>query len=437
MGLWRPGKTGLMPEARGRAVELDGFEAGLQQAPSNTDNDLVRDFIAGNDAAFTQLVTKYKDGLTNYLNVMVADYDIAVDLSQETFLRVYKNIGKYSHIYQFSTWLYRIATNLAIDEMRYRKRRGQVFYRNVWGARQGNESDAPEFELRDRRRGPGDEVLRKESWPSARRRHPVTAGEIPDGFYHERDTGVALRGDRKDPELARKAPSSPGSTVRVNCCSGSCSITCRRHLLGYCVYGLPEVSSQPGRLPAGGARLRGSLRHGTSCAAVLRLRQGCGRRPEAGPDGAGVGQGEGPTELRSGRTDQNPGTQGHAQTLLDALDLPLGLVFLALGRCRHLGCRRRSAGRPPDAMDALPEPARFSRFGRRLWPRSPSVAGRESTTRPSRCGRPRRGKPTARSRSPSPGSPPSWGRTRRSRSMRNPEMRVLSSTWYPGRGIVL
>jgi RNA polymerase sigma-70 factor (ECF subfamily) len=152
-----------MSEARGRALELGGFEIGLQQAPSGTDNDLVREFIAGNDAAFTQLVTKYKDGLTNYLNVMVGDYDIAVDLSQETFLRVYKNIGKYSHIYQFSTWLYRIATNLAIDEMRYRKRRGQVFYRNVWANRQGNDGDGPEFEISDVRRGPRDEVLRKES----------------------------------------------------------------------------------------------------------------------------------------------------------------------------------------------------------------------------------------------------------------------------------
>jgi RNA polymerase sigma-70 factor (ECF subfamily) len=152
-----------MSEARGRALELGGFEIGLQQAPAGTDNDLVREFIGGNDAAFTQLVTKYKDGLTNYLNVMVGDYEIAVDLSQETFLRVYKNIGKYSHIYQFSTWLYRIATNLAIDEMRYRKRRGQVFYRNVWGNRQGNDGEGPEFEISDVRRGPRDEVLRKES----------------------------------------------------------------------------------------------------------------------------------------------------------------------------------------------------------------------------------------------------------------------------------
>jgi RNA polymerase sigma-70 factor, ECF subfamily len=151
-----------MSEVRGRALELGGFEAELRQAPSNTDSELVREFIAGNDAAFTHLVTKYKDGLTNYLNVMVGDYDIAIDLSQETFLRVYKNIGKYSHIYQFSTWLYRIATNLAIDEMRYRKRRGQVFYRNVWGNRPAD-SDGPEFELPDARRGPRDEVLRKES----------------------------------------------------------------------------------------------------------------------------------------------------------------------------------------------------------------------------------------------------------------------------------
>jgi len=86
-----------------------------------------------------------------------------VDLSQETFLRVYRNIGRYSNIYQFSTWLYRIATNLAIDEMRFRKRRGRVFYRNVWGARQGNDDEMPELQISDVRRGPRDEVLRKES----------------------------------------------------------------------------------------------------------------------------------------------------------------------------------------------------------------------------------------------------------------------------------
>jgi len=163
MPLWKLGKSEVNPDTQSDALELSGFELDLPQAATGTDNDLVREFIAGNDAAFTQLVTKYKDALTNYLNMMVGDYDVAVDLSQETFLRVYKNIGRYSNIYQFSTWIYRIATNLAIDEMRYRKRRGQVFYKNVWSGRQANNEEGPEFQISDVRRGPRDEMLRKES----------------------------------------------------------------------------------------------------------------------------------------------------------------------------------------------------------------------------------------------------------------------------------
>jgi RNA polymerase sigma-70 factor, ECF subfamily len=152
----------LASEVREEAVEIRSFEAELNQGAPATDNSLVKEFIAGNDAAFTQLVSKYKDALTNYLNMMVGDYDIAVDLCQETFLRVYRNIGRYSNLYQFSTWVYRIATNLAIDEMRYRKRRGRVFYRNVLGSRQSDD-EGPEFEITDVRRGPRDEMLRKES----------------------------------------------------------------------------------------------------------------------------------------------------------------------------------------------------------------------------------------------------------------------------------
>jgi RNA polymerase sigma-70 factor, ECF subfamily len=152
-----------MSELHERALDLNSCEIGLEPARRGTDNDLVREFIGGNDTAFAQLVTKYKDPLVGYLATMVGDYDIAVDLSQETFLRVFKNIRRYSQIYQFSTWIYRIATNLAIDEMRFRRRRGQVFYRNIWGGRREEEPEAPEFEISDTRHGPRDEVLRKES----------------------------------------------------------------------------------------------------------------------------------------------------------------------------------------------------------------------------------------------------------------------------------
>jgi len=142
---------------------MRSLDVGLRQDASATDNSLVSEFISGNDEAFTQLVTRYKDSITNYLNMMVGDYDIALDLSQETFLRVYRSINRYSNLYQFSTWIYRIATNLAIDEIRYRKRRGQVFYRNILGSRQPADKEGPEFEIADARRNPGDEILRKES----------------------------------------------------------------------------------------------------------------------------------------------------------------------------------------------------------------------------------------------------------------------------------
>jgi len=133
------------------------------QIEPTADNNLVAEFIAGNDTAFTHLVTRYKDPIINYINMMVGNYDIAADLAQETFLRVYQNISRYNSMYQFSTWIYRIATNLAIDEIRYRKRRGQVFYRNVWENQADGAAEEREFALRDSSRNPGDEVLRKES----------------------------------------------------------------------------------------------------------------------------------------------------------------------------------------------------------------------------------------------------------------------------------
>jgi RNA polymerase sigma-70 factor, ECF subfamily len=153
----------LTTDCQEEVITIDNWELSSQRGPT-TDNVLVKEFIAGNDAAFTQLVTRYKDPITNYLNMMVGNYDVASDLSQETFIRVYQNINRFSNLYQFSTWIYRIATNLAIDEMRYRKRRGQVFFKNVWGNKKTTDkSEELQFELKDVRRNPRDEALRKET----------------------------------------------------------------------------------------------------------------------------------------------------------------------------------------------------------------------------------------------------------------------------------
>lgn len=95
------------------------------------DNALIAAYLEGNERAFEVLVKRYQAKLTSYINLIVRDREIAVDLAQEAFIRVYRNAGSYRGEYQFSTWLYRIATNLAIDEMRRRTRGGRFFAQNI------------------------------------------------------------------------------------------------------------------------------------------------------------------------------------------------------------------------------------------------------------------------------------------------------------------
>jgi len=95
------------------------------------DNALVCAYLEGNDYAFEVLVHRYQDRLVSYITGIVHDYDRAVDLCQEAFIRVFRNAHRYKGKYQFSTWLYRIATNLAIDELRRQQRKGRFLFYNI------------------------------------------------------------------------------------------------------------------------------------------------------------------------------------------------------------------------------------------------------------------------------------------------------------------
>ena len=115
------------------------------------DNALVTEYLGGCDQAFEFLVHRYQDRLVNYINGIIRDYDRAIDLSQDTFIRVFRNAHRYEGKYQFSTWLYRIATNLAIDELRRRERKGRFFFYNVLDFFQSEGRTVP---LPDRRNCP-------------------------------------------------------------------------------------------------------------------------------------------------------------------------------------------------------------------------------------------------------------------------------------------
>jgi RNA polymerase sigma-70 factor (ECF subfamily) len=91
-----------------------------------TDHALLEGTLAGDEDAFAELVSRYRNQITSYIYRMLNDYDTAVDLAQETFIRVYRAAGRYQTTHAFSTYIYRIATNLAISELRKRKRRRLV-----------------------------------------------------------------------------------------------------------------------------------------------------------------------------------------------------------------------------------------------------------------------------------------------------------------------
>jgi len=87
-----------------------------------SDHALLEATRAGDEDAFAELVGRYRNQITSYIYRMTNDYEEAVDLAQETFVRLYRAAGRYQTTHAFSTYLYRIATNLAISELRKRKR---------------------------------------------------------------------------------------------------------------------------------------------------------------------------------------------------------------------------------------------------------------------------------------------------------------------------
>ncbi len=83
---------------------------------------LVQQIQAGDEMAFGEIVRMYKDKIVNYLWQLTGDYQKAVELSQETFMRVFFKSNKYKPIAPFSSWIYSIASNLAKSELKRTRR---------------------------------------------------------------------------------------------------------------------------------------------------------------------------------------------------------------------------------------------------------------------------------------------------------------------------
>jgi RNA polymerase sigma-70 factor (ECF subfamily) len=179
-------------------MALDKFEKRNAEVLQTTvpieklsDHELIEATKQGDEAAFAEIVNRYRNPITNYLYRFLNDYEEAVDLAQETFVRVYFAIARYHTEYAFSTYIYRIATNLAISEIRKRKRQKLV---SLTGLFQFDNEDAKDFQPPDEKPLADDNLIESEQAQTIARaiatlpekyRAPIVLRDVEGKTYEE------------------------------------------------------------------------------------------------------------------------------------------------------------------------------------------------------------------------------------------------------------
>ena len=127
------------------------------------ENEIIRSVLRGNVNDFEKLVTAYEKNVYNIALRMVGDPEDAADMTQETFIKAYRALSSFRGDSKFSSWLYRIASNVCLDFLRSRSRHPQVSLSTV------DEDDRATFELPDMRQNPEEQLMKKLSMEAVRR----------------------------------------------------------------------------------------------------------------------------------------------------------------------------------------------------------------------------------------------------------------------------
>ncbi len=149
--------------------------------PRQVDEALVRRAQEGDETAFGDLVGRHQKRAWHVARGLVRSDEDAQDIAQEAFMRVFKGIERFDFKFAFSTWLYRIVTNLAIDHLR--KQRGHV---SLSGHPDDDESGNLATDLPDHRdERPSDAMISREMAEEVR--------DVLDGLADHFRTALVLR----------------------------------------------------------------------------------------------------------------------------------------------------------------------------------------------------------------------------------------------------
>jgi RNA polymerase sigma-70 factor (ECF subfamily) len=139
----------------------------LRPGENLSDAEVMLKVKAGDDGAFGYLVQKYRRPMISFMYRMAHNSAAAEDLAQEVFLRVYRSRSSYEASAKFTTWLYRIATNLAMNftrDTRHERPENQV------SLDEPAEEDSTPLDVADRRLTAEQDLLRRERLQQIRKR---------------------------------------------------------------------------------------------------------------------------------------------------------------------------------------------------------------------------------------------------------------------------
>jgi RNA polymerase sigma-70 factor (ECF subfamily) len=218
------------------------------------DADVVRLAQDGREAAYRELVRRYERPVFSLVYRMVRDREAAEDLAQESFIKVLNHIDKYDPAFKFSSWLFKIANNVAIDFLR-RKKLDTVSIDGSPYARTQAEAEASQIDVSVQQESALDELEARELG-TAIERAIARSGRVPQLHHAAARRGALVRGDRRHPRpaarhrqdvhpprapraaarpgapahrMTRVAPTLRNSTEPRTPAARSCPVVARRH----------------------------------------------------------------------------------------------------------------------------------------------------------------------------------------------------------------
>jgi RNA polymerase sigma-70 factor (ECF subfamily) len=126
------------------------------------DQEVVELAKAGREAAYRELLRRYERPVFSLIFRMVRDRSLAEDLAQETFVKVLNALGSYRPEYKFSSWIFKIANNAAIDQLR-RRELDTLSLDGSPEARTADEIEATALQATDRAESPLEELESRET----------------------------------------------------------------------------------------------------------------------------------------------------------------------------------------------------------------------------------------------------------------------------------